>query len=45
MDKSPRRYPPFHERLLPVALVVIGALILILLVLTIAIALRWIPWT
>ncbi len=45
MDKSPRRYPPLYERLLPVALVVIGMLILILLALTIAIALRWLPWT
>jgi hypothetical protein len=45
MDKSPRRYPPLYERLLPIALAVIGLLILILLALTVAVALRWIQWT
>jgi hypothetical protein len=44
MAKSPRRYPPVYERLLPIALTVIGLLILILLAMTVAVALHWIQW-
>ncbi|MGC8855249.1 MAG: hypothetical protein ACP5QU_00445 [Anaerolineae bacterium] len=44
MAKSPRRYPPLYERLLPIALAVIGVLMLILLAMTVAVALHWIRW-
>lgn len=44
MNKSPRRYPPVYERLLPIALGLVALLVLVLLVVTLAIALRWIAW-
>ncbi|GAB4426187.1 MAG: hypothetical protein Kow002_15550 [Anaerolineales bacterium] len=43
--KSPRQYPPLYEKLLPIALWVIGIMGVILLVITVAVALRLIATT
>jgi hypothetical protein len=44
-ERSPtgRRYPAFYEKLIPVALVVIGVAILALLIITVAVALGLFP--
>ena len=39
-SKSPREYPPLYEKLIPVALGVIGTIVIVLLMITIAVALR-----
>jgi hypothetical protein len=39
-SKSPREYPPIYERLIPVALWVIGTVVTVLILITIAVALR-----
>lgn len=39
-SKSPREYPPIYERLIPIALWVIGTVVAILIFVTIAVALR-----
>jgi hypothetical protein len=38
--KSPRQYPPLYEKVFPVVLGILGIVIVILLVITIAVALR-----
>jgi hypothetical protein len=38
--KSPRRYPPLYEKVFPVALGFLGVVIVVLLIVTIAVALR-----
>ena len=38
--KSPRRYPPLYEKTFPVLLGILGIVIAILLVITVAVALR-----
>lgn len=45
MNKPPRRYPPVYEHIFPVALGLVGVLVLVLLLITLAVALRWIAWT
>jgi len=39
-SNSSRRYPPVYERLIPIALWAIGTVVVILLLITIAVALR-----
>ncbi len=39
-SKSPREYPPMYEKLIPVALGIIGTIVIVLLLITIAVALR-----
>ena len=38
--KSPRQYPPIYEKAFPVVLGMLGVVIVILLVITVAVALR-----
>ena len=38
--KSPREYPPIYEKAFPVVLGILGVVIAILLVITVAVALR-----
>jgi len=38
--KSPRQYPPIYEKVIPIILGVLGIVIVILLVITVAVALR-----
>lgn len=38
--KSPRQYPPIYEKIFPVVLGVLGIVIVTLLVITVAVALR-----
>jgi hypothetical protein len=38
--KSPRQYPPLYERIFPIVLGLLGIVIVTLLVITIAVALR-----
>ena len=38
--KSPRQYPPIYEKAFPVVLSALGIVIVILLVITVAVALR-----
>lgn len=38
--KSPRQYPPLYEKAFPVALGILGIVIAVLLLITIAVALR-----
>ena len=38
--KSPRQYPPFYEKVFPVVLGILGIVIVILLMITVAVALR-----
>ena len=38
--KSPRQYPPLYEKAFPVVLGILGVVISILLVITVAVALR-----
>jgi hypothetical protein len=39
-SKTPREYPPVYEKVIPVALWVIGTVIVIMLLITIAVALQ-----
>ena len=39
-SKTPREYPPIYEKVIPIALWVIGSVIIIMLVITIAVALQ-----
>jgi len=39
-SKSPRKYPPMYEKLIPVSLGIIGMIVIVLLLITIAVALR-----
>ena len=39
-SKTSREYPPIYERLIPIALWTIGTVVFILLLITIAVALR-----
>lgn len=43
MEKSSRRYPPVYEKIIPLALGVLTLLVLALVIVTIAIALGFIP--
>ena len=38
--KSPRQYPPLYEKIFPIVLGFLGIVILILLIITVAVALR-----
>jgi len=38
--KSSREYPPVYEKMIPVALGIIGTVVIVLLLITIAVALR-----
>lgn len=38
--RSPREYPPIYEKMIPVALGIIGTVVIVLLLITIAVALR-----
>lgn len=38
--RSPREYPPIYEKLIPVALGIIGTVVIVLLLITITVALR-----
>ena len=38
--KSPRQYPPLYEKVFPIVLGVLGVVIAVLLVITVAVALR-----
>ena len=44
-DPLQRKYPPAYEKLVPAALVLIGLVVLILLAITVAVALRQVPVT
>ena len=40
--KSPRQYPPLYEKVFPVVLGILGIVLAVLLVITIAVALRFV---
>ncbi len=40
--KSPRQYPPLYEKVFPIVLGILGIVIVILLVITVAVALRFV---
>ena len=44
-DRPRRQYPPFYERLVPIALGIIVAIILVLLLIIFAVALGLLPRT
>ena len=43
--KTPRKYPPVYERIIPFALVALALLLFVLIIVTIAVALNLIPGT
>lgn len=44
-EKHARQYPPIYEKIIPVALVVIGVIIIALLAITVGVALGLVPGT
>lgn len=42
-NRKRRQYPPFWERIVPIALIIIAALVIVLLAVTIAVALGLFP--
>ena len=40
--KSPRQYPPMYEKIFPIALGFLGVVLAILLIITVAVALRFV---